>query len=270
MSMRLGGVALWVAPLFFMGCDVGWLEGTVSENIAEGPHTLADYEVNVYIPPGYEEDASGLPLVLVLDGDMGFSGVAELAEDAAESGLAQPAVLLGVGNEDWRGLDMTPTPVGSEPSGGIEAYFDWIETELVPAVEAETGCGGSPDLRVVTGHSYGGLATTWAMLERHDFWGAFGASSASLWWDDGYMFSAEAAYAEQYDELPARAYFSMGAIEVAPMNIDFNNFVDIIEARSYEGLSFESEVLYGHEHYSSFDPAFVRTLEVLIPAGGAE
>ena len=155
--------------LLFSGCGYEWPEGEVINDVMVGPHTQATYEVNVYLPPGFETDASGLPLVLVLDGDMGFSDVATLVDEAIETGLAEPVVLLGVGNQDWRGMDMTPTPVGSEPSGGIASYFDWIETELVPAAEAEYGCGGSRENRIVTGHSYGGLATTWAMLERNDF-----------------------------------------------------------------------------------------------------
>jgi len=236
----------------------------ISEDVI-GSHTQAPYELHTYLPPGHSTDAAGLPLVLILDGDMGFYSVAEIAELAASEGRASPAVLLGVGNSDWRGLDLTPTVVDAEPSGGIADFFAWIETELVASVETTYGCGGSPDLRVVTGHSYGGLATTWTLFHRQEFWGRFGASSPSLWWDDRMMFSEEEQYNAAHDTLPVHAYYSMGAIEVSPMNIDFNTFVDRLENRDYEGLQLTHEVLYGHEHYSSFDPAFDRTLEVLIP-----
>ena len=262
-----GGIAL--LSMLCSGCVSSDLQGTIVDQILVGPHSGAPYEVNLYLPPGHESDATGLPLVLVLDGDMAFRSVAQLAEDTASTGDAQAAVLLGVGNADWRGLDLTPSVVAYEPSGGVADYFEWIENELVAEVESTYGCGGSAEQRIVTGHSYGGLATTWAMLERNEFWGGFGASSASLWWDSQHIFALDEAYANRHSTLPARTYFSMGAIEVAPMNIDFNNFTDRLDQRNYEGFSLESEVLYGHEHYSSFDPAFIRTLQILIPEGGA-
>lgn len=226
-----------------------------------------DYEVRVYASEQLDLTAGPLPWILVLDGQYLYSE-RDIAERLMDRGEAAPHLVVGIGNDDTRDRDYTPTEdeVGT---GGWADFFAFVESEVIPWVETEYPVGGTPELRALTGHSYGGLATVTSMFRQQDLFGCFGATSPSLFWDEGEPFAMESDYAANNDDLAARVYLSMGALEQTPMNALFNTFVDRLDGRAYPGLELKSKVWYGHEHYSSVAPAYAEVTAHCFPLEGS-
>ncbi|WP_159997534.1 alpha/beta hydrolase [Roseomonas sp. 18066] len=140
-------------------------------------------------PPG------GHPLLLVLDGNLWFLTAVEIQRAMLprfELSGAQPPVICAIGyagddRRDWlrrRALDDTPASPDAPPGhGGADAFLDFIEAELLPAIAARAPF--DPARRALFGHSYGGLLALHAFLTRPNLFAGTAAISPSLWWNQG-------------------------------------------------------------------------------------
>lgn len=189
-------------------------EGTLEILEVEAESLDTTYQQSVYRHP--EADTRpGAPWLLLLDGDVWAEDAALQLDRAVRRGLASPRVVVGLGNQRTRDRDYTPWPSDGVPeasagsAGEVDAWFSWVLTEWLPAFEAETGLGGARESRSIAGHSYGGLATTWALYHTNDAFSCYGVVSPALWWDDG------AALAYEADLDAARVAVVYGALEVA-------------------------------------------------------
>ncbi len=225
------------------------------------------YTLSIYIPPELE-GVSGAPWLLVLDGEYGHIE-ADISDQLIAGGQAAPHVMIGIGNADLRDRDYTPTEISDEPSGGLDDFVGWLRDDLIPELEAELDIGGAPALRGLHGHSYGGLATTIALLTYPDLWSRFGATSPSLYWDGAMVFGVEEAFASENDDLPMRLYCSMGELEAPAMNPLFEEFTERLDRRGYPGLEMKAEVIDNHDHFSSWEVAYERLVPHLFPPGEA-
>ena len=146
----------------------------------------------VHLPAGYEGSSGTYPLVVLLDGGderqhsaevpLYSRSVAVLAGLEAE-GLA-PVILVGVANRN-RVRDMTPVerPDIYVGGGGSLAFLRFIETELLPFVEARWRVGPT---RILYGESYGGLFVIDALVRgRQAFTDYIAVSPAVGVWPDG-------------------------------------------------------------------------------------
>ena len=128
-----------------------------SDSLGETRHIL------VHLPDGYDASSRTYPLVVMLDGGdqrqysaevpLYSRSVAVLAA-LERDGLA-PMILVGVENRN-RVRDMTPVerPDLYVGGGGSPAFLRFLETELVPFIEARWRVGSR---RILYGESYGGL-----------------------------------------------------------------------------------------------------------------
>jgi enterochelin esterase-like enzyme len=90
-----------------------------------------------------------------------------------------------------------------EGSGG-DAYVDYLQGTLVPAIEARYGA--LPERRGLAGASLGGLISYHAARRHPGFWTRIGGQSPSFWWDS---MSIVAAYRDG-PIVPGRFYFDSG------------------------------------------------------------
>ena len=223
-----------------------------------------EYEVHVYITPEAAE-LDEVPWLLVLDGDW-FYDEPRISDLAVREGRAGPHALVGIASGDTRDRDYTP-PLDppEEGTGGLYDYMEWIEGELVPAVEAEHGIGGRPELRGLHGHSFGGLATMSVFFDQGGFWGRYGATSPSVYWGEGDLLEHEAELAASGAPVSGRLYTSMGELENVPMNVLFDEMVERVERRDHPDLAFRSSVLEGENHFTAWQPAFEELVPFLFP-----
>ncbi len=129
------------------------------------------------------------PVIYVLDGEMYFSIV------SAEQGFLDgnnrfannKSIVVAIENTD-RTRDLTPTPSISEKgqatmenSGKGEQFFQFIQKELIPNIERQYG---TSNRRIIVGHSFGGLSTTYFLQKHPDCFTDYLIMEPALWWDN--------------------------------------------------------------------------------------
>lgn len=175
----------------------------------------------IWSPPG-DPPARGRPVIYVLDGETTFMLIRDGARSLAaaypevdlpvvvalgydtpapysEDGLATvlrersydytpavPEALLG------ESFDGRPWP----PTGGADAFLDFIEGRLKPVIEAEFPVDRSR--QVLMGHSFGGLFTLHAFFRRPGSFGTYIASSPSTWYGQRYLDRAQQAFLAEF------------------------------------------------------------------------
>ncbi|MGH7468006.1 MAG: alpha/beta hydrolase [Longimicrobiales bacterium] len=126
--------------------------------------------VFVSLPVSHAESTRRYPVLIVLDGEANFTAATTIATTLA--GLAHtPEVIVvaipnATSNPRDRVHDMTPPGLsvsGSSLNEGGDRFLDFIEKEVLPAVDGKYR-GGGP--RILVGHSSGGIIVTYAAATR--------------------------------------------------------------------------------------------------------
>jgi predicted alpha/beta superfamily hydrolase len=146
--------------------------------------------VLVYMPDTYGSEAAQqkrYPVLYLLDGRAYFEATTGIAHHLGSWNAAVqsiPDLIVVAIQNTKRPRDMTPTHMDEGPyssgSGGAAAFRNFLESELIPAVEKQFRCTGG---RVLAGHSLAGLFVVDTLLEKPQLFDAYIASDPSLWWD---------------------------------------------------------------------------------------
>ena len=105
------------------------------------------------------------PVAVVLDGEADLPEAAAVASKLSAAGQIPEMLLVAIENTD-RLRDLTPPGLsvsGSSTHEGGDRFLDFIEQELLPAVDSQFR-GAAP--RTLIGHSSGGILATWAAATR--------------------------------------------------------------------------------------------------------
>ena len=140
------------------------------------------------IPPrSYGDTTRTFPVLYVLDGDEHAQSAAAAATALSANGRIPELIVVAIGGGD-RGLDYTPPlrrttqlPPGVAAHGGAGAFLGVLRDEIVPLVERRYRV--SP-MRVVAGHSLGGLLAMHALVTEPRLFRGYLTMEPSLWWDD--------------------------------------------------------------------------------------
>lgn len=133
---------------------------TMGETLTLSAETLGEERtVRVYVPPSYAQTEQAYPVVYVLDGEVAFFHTASAAQFLARYGTMPEALVVAVHNTNrWRDM-----PVPDNYGQGDEASFlSFLGDELVPFIEQTYR---TQPLRVLMGHSQGGLFAAYAMTQ---------------------------------------------------------------------------------------------------------
>ncbi len=208
--------------------------------------------VVVYTPPGYEHGDNRYPVMYLLDGPRHFHHVTGIVEFLTSNGLMPQMIVVGVANTD-RTRDLTPTRgqalTGDDlpTAGGGDNFLRFFKNELIPFIENEYR---THDFRLLVGHSFGGLFTTYTMLTEPDMFGAYIAISPTFRWDDQ-LLSRKAKYVfEKGTRLNRFLYFSIGD-EGEVMKAGADRFVKLLESRAPEQLKWHYSYLGDDDHGST-------------------
>lgn len=153
-------------------------------------HPLAR-PVQVWLPPGYDQDTSRrYPVLYLHDGQNMFDASAagaewqvdEAAQRGVQAGAIAPFIAVAVPSGRDRIAELTPTP-GGRGGGGLQAYGHWLLDGLKPALDQRLRTRPEPAATAVGGSSLGGIASLWLALHRPDVVGAALVVSPAVWWD---------------------------------------------------------------------------------------
>jgi len=174
---------------------------------AAGP--IAARPIEVWLPPGYPDDAPYAMAVMfdgqmLFDADITWNGQEWRADETAAAlqaaGRTRPFLIVALPNAGparhaeyfpQRPFEALPAAVqealrhgakrGDAPLFTTDLYSDtflgWIDTIVLPAVAVRHAVSHQREDRVLIGASMGGLIAMYALLERPDAFGGFGALS---------------------------------------------------------------------------------------------
>ena len=216
-----------------------------------------EYEISVLLPPGYDDSPEKTyPVVYVLDGDWWFGVAAHMGYFHMVGGDLPPVIIVGIGwhiqsFDDWnlrRNRDFVPEPIEMLPgSGGAANFLSFIETELIPFVNANYR--SNPGHQSLAGDSGGGFFVLYALLQKPGLFRGIVCGSPANWVRPSILNDIEKQFAESGKSLPANVYIAFGALEgdwVKPAE----DFYRLLESRNYEGLTLKFELLDGETHTS--------------------
>lgn len=181
--------------------------GTRDRFELESPAIGDTFAVRTWVP---DDAGEGAPLVVVLDGDAWFETVVREQASLAAAGEAPAAVVAGVGYAGANARSRDLVPEAEDPDGGVAAFVAFLGDTVVPEVAARTGASGERDDHCLLGHSLGGFATLWALLDGAEAFGGYVAVSPSLWVDEGVAFDLLAA---ADPAIEARLFSGHGSLE---------------------------------------------------------
>lgn len=130
--------------------------------------------VFVHLPPSFAKTgpARRYPTIVLFDGEFLLQPVVAAADVLTEEGQMPESVIVAIENtDDYKGRlhDLTPPGLsvsGSSRSEGGDRFLDFIEQELLPALDAQFRAGPP---RTLAGTSSGGILVTYAAATRDAF-----------------------------------------------------------------------------------------------------
>ena len=273
----------WICGLIFFGLAVGQAlaQTTGGETVSIGRKLSLHSDILgegraywVSLPTSYDDPTFApqrYPVLYLLDGTSMFyplCGVVNFMSGRESVNFQVPEmIIVGIDNAD-RVKDLTPNasnrmPDGTEAktnlmmagSGGGEKFFQFLERELIPAVEAAYR---TLPYRAYIGHSLGGLTATYTLLHHAGLFDGYLAIDPSLWWDGASMVDKAAATLTAYPTKKVRRYFvsvvdNSGPAGVRGMDFHVNSihkFTDTLAARAPANLKWRLQVFPETDHSS--------------------
>ena len=162
--------------------------------------------LNIYLPPGYnEQDSVRYPVIYLLDGsvDEDFIHMAGLVYFLGFPwlNLCPPSIVVGIANVD-RKRDFTfPTTVEKDKkdfptTGGSAAFIRYLGEEVIPYIQSRYKTNSTSTL---IGQSFGGLLATEILFTHPDWFSKYLIVSPSLWWDNQSLLNRTVTLATQPD-----------------------------------------------------------------------
>ena len=147
--------------------------------------------LNIYLPPGYnEQDSVRYPVIYLLDGsvDEDFIHMAGLVYFLGFPwlNLCPPSIVVGIANVDRKRDYTFPTTVEKDKkdfptTGGSAAFIRYLGEEVIPYIQSRYKTNSTSTL---IGQSFGGLLAAEILFTHPDWFSKYLIVSPSLWWDN--------------------------------------------------------------------------------------
>jgi len=211
--------------------------------------------VIISLPASYESNASGYPVLYLLDGRQNIKHQIGTVELLTESGLVPPLIIVAIESLD-RSRDLTPSNAGQNvyggtgqagipQSGGAPMFLDFLANELIPWVEANFR---THPFRILEGHSLGGLFSVYALMEKPELFDAVIVQSPALWWNNEEMTARAQNFFASNPGLEKSLYLGIGGGDGWGMRQELRRFVDVIEQHNPENLDWMHEEIGNEGH----------------------
>jgi len=228
-----------------------------------------DYKLYISYPENYRDSTSKkYPVLYLLDADYSFAIAKNITDHLAQRGHIKEMIIIGIayaGHDNYRvnrTRDYTPvnsvenvwfSDIQEEYSGGGPEFLGFIEKELIPFVDKAFRTNG---FRALTGHSYGGLFSSWTLFTKPHLFAGYIIVSPSLWYHDKMMFRLKDGL-EGVSGMK-KIYCAVGDREVnAQWNMpeDLRRFVSGLKNKNNPNIQVQLEVGDNETHNSIFPTA---------------
>lgn len=132
-----------------------------------------NYNVRIYLPPGYDASIENYPSVYFQDGSeyVSLGSTLNVLDNLIDSGKIRPVI----------GVFVTPTNRDEEYAGSVRAqYQQFFAYELVPFIDSVYRTIPTPQYRAVIGDSYGGNISALISYNHADLFGNCGLHSGAF------------------------------------------------------------------------------------------
>lgn len=192
--------------------------------------------VFVSLPDPYENGSVTYPVLVLLDAEDQFRSVVGSVRFLASRNAIPDMIVVGVANGADRTHDMTPPATGqtaaqNPTAGGADSLLRFITGELLPWTERNYR---TSRLRVLAGHSFGGLFAIHAATVQPSPFRVIIAMSPSLWWNDS---SAVELYAGRLAArtAPLSLFVTSGSLEPV-IDVPTSRFVARVDSSPHPAL----------------------------------
>ncbi len=211
------------------------------------------YELQIFLPRGYESAGSHYSVLYVLDGLGMGPEVAAVTRSLYANHDIPPVIVVGIdtknGEED-RYLDMpTIEPDQRWPipaNRGAANFLRVVTEEIKPFVD--TTYRTDPADSGIGGHSLGGFFSLYALLHAPEVFHHDWISSPSMIWSHAVILKHEEALAQHATDLPARVFADVGGMEDQYMIRKLIELTRAIGGRRYPSLRWQMRVVEGENH----------------------
>ena len=204
----------------------------VPSEVLERPHELL-----IYTPPSYHFDAQQqYPVLYLMDGEYNFNYVTGLVELWSNISPRFPEMIVvgisGYDSDYYRHLMRPNWDKEGKPSenGAANLMIQAIIEEIEPSVAKAFR---TSEFKILSGHSMGGLFTTYAAFTEPDAFNHYLAISPSLWWQEQTL---KHVVGEQLKKSVPKTNLLMSLGNEKGMGV--HGFLDVVEAQRFEGLNF--------------------------------
>ena len=248
------------------------LKGVESFEI-HSDHVGIDYQIYVALPPQYSEPDSTFPVIYNLDSDITFGMMTDISRmlrlDSEIPATIMVGITYGGDEEKWRNnrsRDLTPAATeGNKIGGGARAFLSFIKEELIPVIDARYRT--NPDDRVLSGASYAGLFTLYALTQEPDLFQRYLAAVPTLVYADRVLFDLEEKSAKGRKDLKARVFISAEGTQDDNWYVDFWSaiwaYTHRLQSHEYPGLRIHTVMYRGESHAQSQPGSFTAGLKYL-------
>ena len=175
--------------------------------------------IDVSLPAEYESQTSRrYPVVVVLDGEYEHEIAASIARFYATMSQLPGLIVVGVRNTD-RMRDLTTVPVAgfrapeAANAGGADRFLAFLGDELIPYLDSTYR---TTPMRVLVGHSLGGLFALHAMAQRPQAFMGYVVMEPSAWWNEKREYNLARAALDK----PASGRARVMMVNAEPWQID--------------------------------------------------
>ncbi len=172
-------------------------------------------EINVWLPPGYEDGEAAYPVLYLLDGGatwQDFHHISGLAQLGTVNGTTRDVIVVGIASADRRNELALPTEdpdlIAQYPTQGHSDRFRrFVAGEVQPFVVGRFRTNGETALM---GESLAGLFVVETFLKAPEMFDAYVAVSPSLWWDGGRLARQAGAHLRDHSNDPRTLILTLG------------------------------------------------------------
>ena len=234
------------------------LLGLGTQYILKSEILQEDRPIIISLPNGYEESEANYPVLYLLDGLGNIKHEVGTVELLTESGIIPPMIIVAIESLD-RARDLTPSNAGEDAyagtdtdipqSGGAPKFLQFLERELIPYIESSFR---THPYRLLEGHSFGGLFSTYVLMNKPELFNAFIIQAPALWWNKEEMTAQAKEFFNSNDSLDKSVYFGTGGAEGWGMRQELTRYVDVIKQNPPKNFRWKHEEIPGDEaHYYS-------------------
>lgn len=169
-----------------------------------------DINLQIKLPDTYGHSSDfRYPVLVVLDGSTQFEHIAANVGFLSSYAIVPELIVVGISSNN-RLKSFTPTQLEpfKDRSGGAENYRQFLETELLSSLNQTYRMA---DYHILSGHSLGGLFSSYVALTPDTRFNAAISISPSLWWDNNWLVHESAKLAVAKRTKPMRWFLSIAS-----------------------------------------------------------